>query len=239
MLAAARRKAAAQHLSVRFEEGDAEQLAFPPGSFDLVISRHVLWTLPHPEAAIDEWMRVLRPGGRLAVIDGQFDPGFLTHQRENARTSAEYAAIGDRLPFLGIPAVLSNQASIPMEHVSAAMTEIAPDASRWFQLYWSSSDALVSSLVQRAERSGCEAIVVTLDTHVLGWRPRDLDLGYLPFSRGRGIAQYTRDAELEPIDDRLVRDWPGRGGAVQPPARRPALRRALFGTLFSDQRRRR
>ena len=73
----------------------------PPGSFDLVVSRHVLWTLPHPEAAIDEWIRVLRPGGRLAVIDGQFDPGFLTHQRENARSSAEYAEIGDRLPFLG------------------------------------------------------------------------------------------------------------------------------------------
>ena len=44
---------------------------------------------------------MLRPGGRLAVIDGQFDPGVLTHQRENARTSSEYSAIGDRLPFLG------------------------------------------------------------------------------------------------------------------------------------------
>jgi ubiquinone/menaquinone biosynthesis C-methylase UbiE len=101
MLAEARRKAAERGLAIRFEEADAEQLPFPRGSFDLVVSRHVLWTLPHPETAIDEWMRVLRPGGRLAVIDGQFDPGFLTHQRENARTSAEYAAIGDRLPFLG------------------------------------------------------------------------------------------------------------------------------------------
>jgi ubiquinone/menaquinone biosynthesis C-methylase UbiE len=101
MLAVARRKAAERGLEIRFEEADAEQLPFPGGSFDLIVSRHVLWTLPHPEAAIDEWMRVLRPGGRLAVIDGQFDPGFLTHQRENARTSAEYAAIGDRLPFLG------------------------------------------------------------------------------------------------------------------------------------------
>src|SRR5205085_2337379 len=101
MLVEARRKAAAQSAAVRFEEADAEQLPFSPGSFDLVVSRHVLWTLPHPEAAIDEWIRVLRPGGRLAVIDGQFDPGVLTHQRENARTSAEYAAIGDRLPFLG------------------------------------------------------------------------------------------------------------------------------------------
>jgi ubiquinone/menaquinone biosynthesis C-methylase UbiE len=101
MLTQARRKAAERHAAIRFEEADAEQLPFPPGSFDLIVSRHVLWTLPHPEAAIDEWIRVLRPGGRLAVIDGQFDPGFLTHQRENARSSAEYAEIGDRLPFLG------------------------------------------------------------------------------------------------------------------------------------------
>src|SRR5262249_31655228 len=56
MLALARRKAAMQGLTVDFEEADAENLPFPPGSFDLVISRHVLWTLPHPEAAIDEWL---------------------------------------------------------------------------------------------------------------------------------------------------------------------------------------
>jgi len=101
MLAEARRKASEQRAAIRFEEADAEQLPFASGSFDLVVSRHVLWTLPHPEEAIDEWIRVLRPGGRLAVIDGQFDPGFLTHQRENARASAEYTEIGDRLPFLG------------------------------------------------------------------------------------------------------------------------------------------
>jgi ubiquinone/menaquinone biosynthesis C-methylase UbiE len=101
MLAEARRKAAEQGAAISFEEADAEQLPFAPGSFDLVVSRHVLWTLPHPQAAIDEWKRVLRPGGRLAVIDGQFDPNFSVHQNENARTSNEYAAIGDRLPFLG------------------------------------------------------------------------------------------------------------------------------------------
>ncbi|MBV9248321.1 MAG: class I SAM-dependent methyltransferase [Acetobacteraceae bacterium] len=101
MLAEARRKAAQHGAEVRFEEADAEQLPFASGSFDLVVSRHVLWTLPHPEMAIDEWIRVLRPGGRLAVIDGQFDPNFSVHQNENARTSNEYAAIGDQLPFLG------------------------------------------------------------------------------------------------------------------------------------------
>lgn len=102
MLAAARSKAADAGLVVRLEEGDAEQLPFAAGSFDLVISRHVLWTLPHPEAAIDEWIRVLRPGARLAVVDGSEHNATTTPpQHENARTSAEYAAIGDQLPFMG------------------------------------------------------------------------------------------------------------------------------------------
>jgi ubiquinone/menaquinone biosynthesis C-methylase UbiE len=101
MIAEARRKAAARSLSIRFEEADAERLPFPPGSFDLTLSRHVLWTLPHPEAAIDEWMRVLRPGGRLVVVDSQVDAGAAPPTTDNARMSQEYAAIGDQLPFLG------------------------------------------------------------------------------------------------------------------------------------------
>ncbi len=101
MLAEARKKAAGQGVAVRFEEGDAEQLPFAEGSFDLVMTRHVLWTLPHPEQAIDEWIRVLRPGGRLAAMDSQFDPSVLERSPQNARSSAEYAGIGDRLPFLG------------------------------------------------------------------------------------------------------------------------------------------
>src|SRR5207249_5845043 len=90
MLAEAQRKAAAQSLAVRFEEADAEQLPFPVRSFDLVMCRHVLWTLPHPEAAIDEWIRVLRPGGRLVSMDSQFDPSVLERSPQNARSSAEY-----------------------------------------------------------------------------------------------------------------------------------------------------
>jgi SAM-dependent methyltransferase len=101
MLVQARRKAAAHGRAVTFEQADAEQLAYAPATFDLVISRHLLWTLPHPEAAITEWIRVLRPGGRLVVVDGQFDATALTAPPSSARASAEYAAIGDRLPFLG------------------------------------------------------------------------------------------------------------------------------------------
>ncbi len=101
MLAEARRKAAEQRVSIRFEEADAEHLPFPAGCFDFVISRHLLWTLPHPEAAIDEWMRVLRPGGRLVVVDGRFDTGAAPPPSGSARTSEEYARVGDQLPFLG------------------------------------------------------------------------------------------------------------------------------------------
>ena len=82
-----------------------------------------------------------------------------------------------------------NQASRPMEDTARAMG----DSPRWFQLYWSTSNELVESLVSRAERCGCSAIVLTLDTTMLGWRIRDLDLAYLPFLRGKGIAQYTSD----------------------------------------------
>src|SRR5215212_7372792 len=77
----------------------------------------------------------------------------------------------------GVGMVLSSQASTPMEEVS----RLHGDGPRWFQLYWSTSDELVESFVARAERSGAEAIVVTLDTTILGWRPFDLDLGFLPF----------------------------------------------------------
>jgi ubiquinone/menaquinone biosynthesis C-methylase UbiE len=107
MIARAERKAAERGLAVRFEQGDAEQLRFAPASFDLVISRHVLWTLPHPEAAIDEWIRVLRPGARLVVVDGAVldgsdrAAGAQPGCQENARTSPEYEAVGDQLPFLG------------------------------------------------------------------------------------------------------------------------------------------
>ena len=97
MIAEARRKAAALGLAVALEEADAEALPFAPASFDLVISRHVLWTLPHPEAAIDGWIRVLRRGGRLAIVDGQFDAGALTTPPAGQR-SGQRGVRADRRP---------------------------------------------------------------------------------------------------------------------------------------------
>lgn len=107
---------------------------------------------------------------------------------EMAHADADIAVAG-AASDAGVPMIFSNQASRSMETCAAAMG----DGPRWFQLYWSRSTDLALSFVQRAERSGCDALVLTLDTTILGWRPRDLDLGYLPFLRGKGIAQYTSD----------------------------------------------
>ncbi len=147
---------------------------------------------------------------------------------ELARRGGDVAA-ARAAAALGVPFVLSTQASAPMEEVAAAMDAVAPGASRWFQLYWSSSRELVASLVERAERCGCEAIVVTLDTHVLGWRPRDLGLGYLPFSRGLGIAQYTSD----PVFRGLVRERLARGREDGAPAGRTRITPSSLAALAS------
>ena len=110
--------------------------------------------------------------------------GVLEMAHARADLAAAQAAATERVPF-----IFSNQASVPMETCAAAMG----DGIRWFQLYWSTDDQLVISFLRRAEACGCRALVVTLDTTLLGWRPRDLDLGSLPFLRGMGIAQYTSD----------------------------------------------
>ncbi|MGC4021794.1 MAG: lactate 2-monooxygenase [Cyclobacteriaceae bacterium] len=106
-------------------------------------------------------------------------------------------AVGKAAASLDIPYIFSNQASRSMEEVSSLMG----NSPHWFQLYWSKSNELVRSFVQRAEKCGCSAIVVTLDTTMLGWRTRDLDMAYLPFLEGRGIAQYTSDPVFQQLMD--------------------------------------
>ncbi|MPQ97983.1 lactate 2-monooxygenase [Modestobacter sp. I12A-02628] len=125
----------------------------------------------------------------------------------------------------GVPMVFSNQASVSMETCAAAMG----DSPRWMQLYWSTSDDLVESLVARAEASGCDALAVTLDTTMLGWRPRDLDLGHLPFAAGTGIAQYTSD----PVFRRLVAE---RVAAAEPRGPQPRPTASAVRTLVGMAR---
>jgi lactate 2-monooxygenase len=89
----------------------------------------------------------------------------------------------------GVPMVLSTASSRSLEEVADA----SGASPRWYQLYWPSDPDLAASLVGRAERAGYAAIVVTLDTWLLAWRPRDLELAFLPFLHGEGIANYLSD----------------------------------------------
>jgi lactate 2-monooxygenase len=157
---------------------------------------------------------LLGPVGALELVHPEADLAV-------ARAAAE----------VGVPMVFSNQASVPMEVTAAAMG----GSPRWMQLYWSTSDELVESLLGRAESAGCDAVVVTLDTTMLGWRPRDLDLGHLPFALGKGIAQYTSD----PVFRRLVAEraataaarptGTAAGSVDRQPFPTPAAVRALVG----------
>jgi lactate 2-monooxygenase len=115
---------------------------------------------------------LLAPIGVLAIAHGD---GELAVARASATT--------------GVPLILSSAASSSIEQVAEELGDVA----RWFQLYWTSDRDVVASLVDRAAASGYGALVVTLDTLLLGWRPRDLKNAYLPFLSGEGCAQFFSD----------------------------------------------
>ncbi len=75
MMAVGRQKAEAAGLSMTFETGDAENPPFAAETFDVVINRHLLWTLPHPDAALSAWYRVLKPEGVVMIVDGVWNDG--------------------------------------------------------------------------------------------------------------------------------------------------------------------
>ncbi|TDA64042.1 MAG: class I SAM-dependent methyltransferase [Clostridia bacterium] len=80
MLDQAREKAQKAGLEITFVEGEIENLPFPDASFDLVVARHVLWTLVLPEQTLAEWHRVLRPNGRALVDYSPRRPGEIGHR---------------------------------------------------------------------------------------------------------------------------------------------------------------
>jgi lactate 2-monooxygenase len=126
-------------------------------------------------------------------------------------------AVGRAAATLGIPSVLSTVSSKSMETVAQAMG----DGVRWFQLYWGSDREVTQSMLRRAENCGYSAIVITLDTQMLGWRERDLNRAYLPFLQGRGLANYLTDQAF-------------RGKLAQPPeADLPGAIR-LWSSIFSN-----
>jgi lactate 2-monooxygenase len=121
---------------------------------------------------------------------------------------------------LGLPFTLSTAASRSIEEVARA-ADSAGKGVRWFQLYWGKNPDLTASMLQRAERAGYKALVVTLDTSMLAWRERDLQHAYLPFILGQGLANYFSDPVF-------------RGLLPEPPEQNPAAAIQVWSSLFSS-----
>lgn len=118
---------------------------------------------------------------------------------------------------LGLPFVLSTVSTKTMENVAQAMGP----SPRWFQLYWGKNPDLTRSMLERAERAGYTALVVTLDTSMLGWRERDLEHGYLPFFSGEGLSNYFTDPVF-------------RSALKESPEQNPAEAIRLWASLFTN-----
>jgi lactate 2-monooxygenase len=112
-------------------------------------------------------------------------------------------AVARAAAAVGLTMTLSTASSFPLEEVAEAGA-----GPKWFQLYWPRSRELASSLVNRAERAGYRAIVLTVDTFLPGWKPRDLQSGWQPFFEGIGIANYTSDPVFQAMLDKPVDEDP-------------------------------
>ena len=114
----------------------------------------------------------------------------IVHEDGELATSRAAAAIG-------VPMIASTASHFSLEEIA----EAGGEAPRWFQLYLPNDRRLAESFVSRAEVAGYGAIVVTVDTFIPGWKPRDLQQAWLPFLQGMGNANYFQDpvfrAELE------------------------------------------
>ena len=114
--------------------------------------------------------------------------GVLAIAHKDAELAVARAAAAQRVPM-----ILSTAASTAMEEVAAANG----DGQRWYQLYWPKDRTVAASLLGRAQAAGYSVLVVTLDTRILAWRPRDLANGYLPFLRSIGIQNYVSDPAFQ------------------------------------------
>lgn len=117
----------------------------------------------------------------------------------------------------GVPMIASTLTQDPMEQVAAELG----DTPGWFQLYPPNDDELTESFVRRAEAAGFSAVVVTLDTLSLGWRPRDLSIGSFPQLGGLCLANYTSDPVF-------------RARLKAPPEEDPLAAAAVWATIFGN-----
>ena len=112
-------------------------------------------------------------------------------------------AVARAAAAVGMPMAVSTMTSETLEAV--AHTGSGP---KWFQLYWPTDRELMQSFVDRAEAAGYRAVIVTLDTFLPGWKPRDLDNAWQPYLRGIGLANYLSDPVFRARLDKLPEEDP-------------------------------
>jgi L-lactate dehydrogenase (cytochrome) len=120
------------------------------------------------------------------------------HEEGELATARAAAAVGT-------PMIASTASHFSLEEIAAAGGE----APRWFQLYWPNDPELARSFVERAERAGYEAIVLTVDTFIPGWKPRDLQQAWLPFLESRGVGNYFQDPIFRAKLEKTPEEDPG------------------------------
>lgn len=117
----------------------------------------------------------------------------------------------------GVPFCASTLSNDPLEDV----IEAAGDTPAFFQLYTPRNRELATSLIKRAEKAGYKAIVVTLDTWLTGWRPRDLNASNFPQLRGKVMQNYFSDPVFRAMLDK-------------PPEEDPRVAIMLFAAIFGQ-----
>lgn len=211
------RRGARWHVSIEAWEADArERLASGPRGFifggagsgstrDANVTAFSRWQLvprvlagsPVRDLSVTLFGQTHRTPLVLAPI------GVLSIAHEDADLAVAAAAAE-----LGMTFTISTAGSVAMETVTAA----TPGLSAWFQLYWVNDRDLTASLVERAGAAGYSALVVTVDTPMLGWREADLSNAYSPFAEGHGTAQFVSDPVFRELVGFDVLSDPGRAG---------------------------
>ena len=141
MLKTAKEKAEACRADITFGEGDAENPPFETSSFDIVFSRHLLWTLPYPKMAVENWGRVLRKNGKVVIIDGVWDNGTLGDRARRTASALLTLLVERKDPRKGhsgysdeLKARLPHAGGAPLEKVKEYLENTGFEKIRTFDL---------------------------------------------------------------------------------------------------------
>jgi ubiquinone/menaquinone biosynthesis C-methylase UbiE len=145
MMARAHAKARTRKRNISFRLGDAENTMEPDNAYDVITNRHLVWTLVDPKAAFAEWLRVLKPGGTLLIIDGDF-----VSSTPLERLLSKLAALGQRLRILKSDAV----------QTSAAMMDT--HRSILSRVYFSQG-ARAEAVADLLRQSGFDTVIIDTD----------------------------------------------------------------------------